>query len=144
MTATVDISSLCSWSAPREVATARGKRLLRTAAPTPAFRSAWNRMRPLLKLEGVELDAHEARWLEDPQPVEPGKRRKLVSPRMRTAADMDGSQFAALCARSRRGEVQLVRFGTGSSNGVWDAEWIDLTVVNNNQMESEPIWESKQ
>lgn len=61
MNATVQIESLAQWSAPREVQTRQGRRLLRKAAPTPEFSAAWKAGKDALKAAGLSWSKDEKR-----------------------------------------------------------------------------------
>lgn len=53
MTSTLDIESLCRWSKPKEVATKKGPRILRTAKPTEAFSAAYNADKEAMRQQGL-------------------------------------------------------------------------------------------
>lgn len=52
-TNTIQIEALAAWSQPKEVQTKFGRRLLRKAAPTPAFSTAWKSSKDALKAAGL-------------------------------------------------------------------------------------------
>jgi len=53
-TKTARIDELLAWDAGRRVETARGPRLLRSAAPTPEFWEAWRAAKEDLKEAGIQ------------------------------------------------------------------------------------------
>jgi SWI/SNF-related matrix-associated actin-dependent regulator 1 of chromatin subfamily A len=62
---TPDISTLADWSAPKEVQTEYGPRILRTAAPTERFSAAWNNgSKEVLKAAGASFskDKRSGEW----------------------------------------------------------------------------------
>lgn len=68
----VDIEILCRWRKPKEVQTANGPRILRTAKPTEPFWQAWESSKAALKSAGVSVSPpnqfhseHEACWWQE-------------------------------------------------------------------------------
>lgn len=60
----VNPETLCTWSAPREVATKYGARILRTAPPSEAFSAAWKSDKEGLKALGLgwSKDSRSGEW----------------------------------------------------------------------------------
>ena len=56
----LSIESLARWSEPKELNTARGRKLLRKASPTPEFSAAWKSDKPALQAAGLS-------WSKDPR-----------------------------------------------------------------------------
>jgi AAA domain/UvrD-like helicase C-terminal domain len=61
----LNIESLVSWDAGKEVSTRRGPRTLRQANPTPEFWAAWRRSKSLLQAAGVSAtkDSTSGEWV---------------------------------------------------------------------------------
>jgi len=61
---TIDIPTLLPWSEPKEVNTRLGRKLLRKAAPTPAFSAVWKTGKDALKAAGVSWskDERTGKW----------------------------------------------------------------------------------
>ena len=57
---TLDITSLASWSKPREMRTKLGVRILRTAEPTKNFWDAWRTSKEALKAAGIACSKNDA------------------------------------------------------------------------------------
>lgn len=75
----IDIQSLAEWSAPREVPTKFGPRILRKAAPTDRFSAAWKTQKAALKAEGAgfgksQTGEWELTWWQKIDPAEAAKR----------------------------------------------------------------------
>lgn len=50
---TIDIATLCVWSAPKSIRTKAGPRLLRVADPSEAFRALWKSNKDALRAAGI-------------------------------------------------------------------------------------------
>lgn len=59
MSAILDIETLAAWSAPKEVQTRMGRRLLRKAQPTEEFSAAWKAGKDALKAAGLSWSKDE-------------------------------------------------------------------------------------
>ena len=56
---TIEIEKLAKWSAPKEVNTRIGRKLLRKAAPTAEFSAAWKANRDAMKAAGLSWSKDE-------------------------------------------------------------------------------------
>lgn len=81
------LESLAQWSAPRQVNTARGPRMVRSAEPDDLFWAAWRKDKDYLKSQGISLSKYQgywqASWWSDPDAPKYARVRRLVLRYMR-------------------------------------------------------------
>lgn len=91
----MDILSLLSWGAPREVQTKNGLRVLRKAQPTESFWAAWKSHGDELKAAGIspgrdrETGCWEVCWWSKPSVEQQEARREALESSKATDADVD-------------------------------------------------------
>jgi len=89
-----DIEKLAKWSAPKEVQTKFGPRLMRKAAVTPEFSSAWKTNKDELKSLGASFSKNQngswelVWWQELPEEIKKSRSESIEASRA-TKADID-------------------------------------------------------
>lgn len=43
----------------------------------------------------------------------------------RVVRDVEHADFMALCERHQRGEIRIIGMGTGSTNALWNVEYVE-------------------
>lgn len=92
---TVEIEKLAAWTAPKEVQTKLGRRLLRTAAPTEAFSTAWRASKDALKAAGLSWSKDERSgnwsvcWWQPVSAEQAAKENAAIEASRATEADVE-------------------------------------------------------
>jgi len=98
MQTTIEIEKLLPWSAPKEIDTKAGRKILRKAKPTENFWATWRSNKEALKAAGLSCGQYQGQWeccwWQSPDPV-------------KAAAEAQAKQAAIEQRKIRAVEAQL-------------------------------------